>query len=74
MGFPKRYDGELRETLFMSQGSQVSMRMAMGFKFYFIFKLYITVLVSCLYSCLENPMDRGARWATVHGVAESETT
>ena len=21
------------------------------------------------YSCLENPMDRGARWATVHGVA-----
>ena len=20
------------------------------------------------YSCLENPMDRGARWATVHGV------
>ena len=30
MGFPKRYDGELRETLFRSQGSQVSMRMAMG--------------------------------------------
>ena len=21
------------------------------------------------YSCLENPMDRGARWATVHRVA-----
>ena len=21
-----------------------------------------------LYSCLENPMDRGAWWATVHGV------
>ena len=20
------------------------------------------------YSCLENPMDRGAQWATVHGV------
>ena len=30
MRFPKRYDGELRETLFRSQGSQVSMRMAMG--------------------------------------------
>ena len=26
------------------------------------------------YSCLENPMDRGARWATVHGVAESDIT
>ena len=23
--------------------------------------------------CLENAMDRGARWATVHGVAESRT-
>ena len=25
------------------------------------------------YSCLENPMDRGARQATVHGVAKSWT-
>ena len=25
------------------------------------------------YSCLENSMDRGARWATVHGVAKSWT-
>ena len=25
------------------------------------------------YSCLENPMDRGACWATVHGVAKSQT-
>ena len=24
------------------------------------------------YSYLENPMDRGAWWATVHGVAESD--
>ena len=24
------------------------------------------------YSCLENPMDRGAWWATVHRVAESQ--
>ena len=23
------------------------------------------------YSCLENPTDLGARWATVHGVAKS---
>ena len=26
------------------------------------------------YSCLENPTDRGAWRATVHGVAESDTT
>ena len=27
------------------------------------------------YSCLKNPMDRGARWATVHGGhKESDTT
>ena len=26
------------------------------------------------YPCLENPMDRGAWWATVHWVAESDTT
>ena len=25
------------------------------------------------YSCLENPMDRGAWWATVHGVVENWT-
>ena len=25
------------------------------------------------YSCLENPMDRGALWATVHEVAKSLT-
>ena len=25
------------------------------------------------YSCLDNPMDGGAWWATVHGVAESLT-
>ena len=23
------------------------------------------------YSCLENPMDRGAWWATIHGVTKS---
>ena len=25
------------------------------------------------YSCLENSMDRGAWWATIHGVAKSRT-
>ena len=28
---------------------------------------------SLQYSCLENPMDRGAWWATVHGVTRSRT-
>ena len=31
--------------------------------------------VFCIqYSCLENPKDRGAWWATIHGVAESDMT
>ena len=25
------------------------------------------------HSCLENPLDRGARWATVHGVTKNRT-
>ena len=25
------------------------------------------------YSCLENSLDRGAWWATVHGIAKSRT-
>ena len=28
---------------------------------------------SLQYSCLENSMDGGAWWATVHGVAKSQT-
>ena len=28
-------------------------------------------VTSLQYSCLENPMDRGAWWAAVHGVAKS---
>ena len=35
------------------------------FLFFFFFSLQI--------SCLENPMDRGACWATVHKVAKSQT-
>ena len=25
------------------------------------------------YSCLENPMDRGASWVIVHGIVKSQT-
>ena len=25
------------------------------------------------YSCLENPMDRGAWWATIHGITKGQT-
>ena len=25
------------------------------------------------YSCLENPMDRGAQWVTVHGLIKSQS-
>ena len=28
---------------------------------------------SLQYSCLENPMDRGAWWVTVHGVTKNQT-
>ena len=28
---------------------------------------------SIQYSCLENPMEKGTYWATVHGVAKSQT-
>ena len=45
-------------------------------------RLHFPVSLSCIgegngnplqYSCLENPMDGGAWWATVHGVAKSQT-
>ena len=42
---------------------------------YHLSKFHIYMLVytgtPLQYSCLENPMDGGARWATVHGVAKS---
>ena len=36
--------------------------------------LFVTPwIVACQYSCLENPMDGGAWWAAVHGIAKSQT-
>ena len=50
---------------------------------YHLSKFYIYALVYCIggegngnplqYSCLENPMDGGAWWAAVHGVARNQT-
>ena len=34
---------------------------------------HMVVLTPLQYSCLENPMDGGAWWATVHGVSKSRT-
>ena len=31
------------------------------------------VILDASYSCLENPVDRGAWWGAVHGVAQSRT-
>ena len=31
------------------------------------------IATSLQYSCLENPMDRGSRWTTVHGVGKIQT-
>ena len=36
-------------------------------------ELYTTERLHFQYSCLENPMDQGAWWATAHGVAKSRT-
>ena len=38
-----------------------------------IFGTKVTVGTPLQYSCLENPMDGGAPWAAVHGVAKSQT-
>ena len=36
-------------------------------------RLDLKISTPLQYSCLENPMDRGAWWAAVHGVAEGGT-
>ena len=69
MGYPLQYSWaslvaqmvknplEMRETWFQSLGQEDSLEEGMA---------------TCS-SILENPMDRGAWWATVHGVAKSQT-
>ena len=64
----------------MSIPEWIAMPLSMRGLFYTIFiyyKLYIGVTegngTPLQYSCLENPMDGGAWWAVVHGVAKSRT-
>ena len=68
MGYPLQYSWaslvaqmvknplEMRETWFQSLGQEDSLEEGMATRS----------------SILENPMDRGAWWATVHGVAKSQ--
>ena len=57
--------------------SMGSLRVIHDFTFTFTFSLSCTGEgngnpLQC--SCLENPRDRGARWAAIYGVAELDTT
>ena len=45
----------------------------LGLKFQFCHLLREGDVTPLQYSCLENPMDGGAWWAAVHGVAKSRT-
>ena len=54
----------------LSPGTVGIVLSALGFLSFFILELNGNPLQ---YSCLENPMDAGAWWATVHGVAQSRT-
>ena len=47
-------------------------RLFQGIMLYSKFLLFILYMVVSL-TCLENPMDGGAWWAAVHGVAKSQT-
>ena len=49
----------IQETQVRSQGQEDSLEKGMA--------------TQLQYSCLENPMDRGAWWATVHGFAKKWT-
>ena len=57
--------------IFRSQ--QVHLYIAQESNKYFKSEFLASVHHPLQYSCLENPMDRGAWWAAVHGVAKSRT-
>ena len=39
----------------------------------YVLKFYVIYGNPLQYSCLENSMDRGPRWATVHRVTKNQT-
>ena len=61
----------------MIQGTWATLGWVLGFQFWLL--RYVSLCKgegngnSLQYSCLENPMDRGAWWAAIHGVARSRT-
>ena len=63
----------------MPPGPSSSLYFTSAFTCFISFFLLTSQLVgegngtSLQYSCLENPMDGGAWWAAVHGVAKSQT-
>ena len=56
----------------MRSGNQVSSPVSAEFEVICV-NYHFTLYVPLQYSCLENPMDGGAWWAAVHGVARSRT-
>ena len=61
-----------------AQSLESSLNLLFQIKMMVIFTIFLTSYGEgngnpLQYSCLENPMDRGAWWATVHGVAKSRT-
>ena len=61
-----------------AQSLESSLNLLFQIKMMVIFTIFLTSYGEgngnpLQYSCLENPMDRGAWWATVHGVTKSRT-
>ena len=73
-----KYQNELAFKWFMeSQGQSKTEQLKCPVSIVFFLLLYITSGegsgTPLQYSCLENPMDGGAWWAALHGVAKSRT-
>ena len=82
-GYPLQYSGLENSLDCIVHGVTKSLRRIPTFTFILYHTILYYTLVNCTigegngtplqYSCLENPMDGGAWWAAVHGVAKSWT-